>query len=270
MSSHSAEHEIHLPPPSIAPVILAGGVTIVMVGLIMFLKQFGPLIAGPSDDARGGLVAGSLIGGAILLGGLGVLMYGLWRMAHFTEMEEHPTMGVSSRLLGMWIFLASEIMFFSGLITTFMGYRARTAEVLKDLNVPLMTVGTFVLLSSSLAAVTALAAIQRGNTRAFRTRIIATLILGAAFLTIEALEWIELFGEGIDGTTLFGSAFFTLTGFHGMHVIVGLIWLGLILFRLRRDEITSKSSMGIEIFGLYWHFVDVVWIILFTVIYLLR
>jgi heme/copper-type cytochrome/quinol oxidase subunit 3 len=243
---HAVDHghgDIHLPPPSWGPIVLGLGATLAGSGLV-----FLPLLPV----------------------GLVVLLIGIWKVGRFTILEElRPSMNVNSRILGMWVFLASEIMFFSGLIATFLGYKSRGGEALELLNVPLMTVGTFVLLTSSFAAVSALSALQRNKTTAFRNWIIVTMVLGALFLGIELTEWAELIGHGITTGTLFGSAFFTLTGFHGMHVLIGLVWLVFLLARSVRGTMSSGDAMGIEVFGLYWHFVDIVWIVLFTIVYLI-
>jgi cytochrome c oxidase subunit 3 len=124
-------------------------------------------------------------------------------------------------------------------------------------------------LSSSFAAVSALSALQQDKVKVFRNWLATTMVLGGLFILIELLEWGELIGHGITTGTLFGSAFFTLTGFHGMHVLIGLIWMTFLMVRTVRGMMSSHNVLGIEIFGLYWHFVDIVWIILFTIIYLL-
>ncbi len=242
--SHSAHEDIHLPPPSWAPLIVGLG-TVVLASGLLFWPLF-PI-------------------------GLLIFLFGVWKLSNFTLIEElKPSMGVNSRVLGMWVFLASEIMFFSGLISTFLGYRSRTPGARSLLDVPLMTVGTFILLSSSFGAVSALSAVREGRFKAYRNWIIATMVMGAAFLLIEGLEWAELINEGITTGTLFGSAFFTLTGFHGLHVLTGLGIMALLLVRYYLGKVSVASTVSVELFGLYWHFVDIVWIILFTIIYLLK
>jgi heme/copper-type cytochrome/quinol oxidase subunit 3 len=242
VETHGHE-EIHLPSPSWGPIVLAFGVVVLAFGFVL------PLLFPV---------------GAI------VLLVGIWKVSSFAELPElRPSMGVSGRLLGMWVFLASEIMFFSGLIATFLGYKQRAGDVAHLLNVPLMTIATFILLSSSFAAVSALSALQQDKVKVFRNWLATTMVLGGLFILIELLEWGELIGHGITTGTLFGSAFFTLTGFHGMHVLIGLIWMTFLMVRTVRGMMSSHNVLGIEIFGLYWHFVDIVWIILFTIIYLL-
>lgn len=249
MSSHlpsvgHAHEEIHLPPPSWAPLIVGCGATLIGAGLLFPLA---------------------------LPVGLIVFLVGIWKMGHFTLLENpHPSLKVDHRLLGMWVFLASEIMFFAALLSTFLGYKARAGAAGALLNVPLMTIGTFVLLTSSFAAVSALSAIQANRMIAFRNWLITTMALGGLFLILELTEWLELIGHGITTGTLYGSAFFTLTGLHGMHVLIGIGWMAFLLVRTLRGTMSSGDATGVEIFGLYWHFVDIVWIVLFTIIYLLR
>lgn len=187
--------------------------------------------------------------------------------------HEVPSMGVDNRKLGIWTFLGSEVMFFSGLIVVYLVMRGRSTvgplphEVL---DIPLTAVNTFVLLCSSLTMVTALSAIQRGNAQRMRLWLIATAVLGLLFLSGQAFEFNKLFNEGLSlSTNLFGATFFTLTGFHGTHVFVGVLWIGFVLARAFRGGITADNYLAVELVGLYWHFVDIVWIIIFTLVYLL-
>lgn len=187
--------------------------------------------------------------------------------------HEVPSMGVDNRKLGIWTFLGSEVMFFSGLIVVYLVMRGRSTvgplphEVL---DIPLTAVNTFVLLCSSLTMVTALSAIQRGNAQRMRLWLIATAVLGLLFLSGQAFEFNKLFNEGLSlSTNLFGATFFTLTGFHGTHVFVGVLWIGFVLARAFRGGITADNHLAVELVGLYWHFVDIVWIIIFTLVYLL-
>jgi len=189
--------------------------------------------------------------------------------------EIEPTsLGVDNRKLAIWTFIASEVMFFTGLIVTYMVMRGRSvsgpypADVL---SVPVVAVNTFVLLASSFTMVTALSAIQQGDVGRMRRFLVATAVLGLIFLSGQAYEFTSL---GLDGASLsgnlFGATFFTLTGFHGMHVFVGVIWIAFVLARAFRGGVTQDNHLAVELVGLYWHFVDIVWIIIFTVVYLLR
>ncbi|MFC1960994.1 heme-copper oxidase subunit III [Chloroflexota bacterium] len=254
------EHEeIHLPSPSWGPIVLGLGATVLASGLAFIRNR-------DVVDSFAIYPPGLLL----FLVGLVIFLVGVWKVSNFDFIENtQSSMNVDSRVLGMWIFLASEIMFFAGLIATFLGYKARAGEVVSLLNVPLMTVATFVLLTSSFTAVSALSAIQEGRMKAFRNWLIATMALGVVFLGLEITEWIELWGHGVTQQTLFGSAFFTLTGFHGFHVIIGLVWIGFLLLRYFQGRMSTADATGVELFGLYWHFVDIIWIVLFTIVYLL-
>ncbi len=185
--------------------------------------------------------------------------------------EVAPSLGLPSNKLGMWVFLASEVMFFSALIAAYVAFRARGLIDPGDvLNVPLTALNTFILIVSSFTVVMALDAVQEGRQNRFALMLLATLALGTTFISIQGYEWNELFQHGITpGGDLLGTTFFVLTGFHGLHVIVGLIWLIFALLKAFRGDFTRERNMGIETFGLYWHFVDIVWIVLFTIIYLI-
>lgn len=188
---------------------------------------------------------------------------------------EHPTStGLDSRKLAMWAFLASDCMFFGSLIATYMVSKNRSVigpypdELI---NIPFTSVSSFVLLMSSLAMVLALSAIQRGNMRLFRIWTVATGLLGLVFLGGQIYEFTEFYHEGLTlRHNLFGSTFFTLTGFHGTHVAIGVIWLfSLFLASFKKGLVSPAKSLNVEMAGLYWHFVDIVWIIIFTLVYLL-
>jgi heme/copper-type cytochrome/quinol oxidase subunit 3 len=185
--------------------------------------------------------------------------------------EPPPTMGLPSDKLGMWIFLASEVMFFTALIGAFVTFKARgLIGPVEALDVPLAALNTFILIVSSFTVVMALQAIEDGQETRFILMLLGTLALGSVFIGIQGVEWNALLTEGITPRgDIFGTAFFVLTGFHGAHVIAGLLWLVFALLKAFRGDFTRTNNMGIELFGLYWHFVDIVWIILFTIIYLI-
>jgi heme/copper-type cytochrome/quinol oxidase subunit 3 len=188
---------------------------------------------------------------------------------------EHPTStGIDSRKLAMWAFLASDCMFFGSLISAYMvsRYRSVVGPYPEELiNIPFTSVSSFVLLMSSLAMVLALAGIQQGNMRMFRIWCLTTGLLGLVFLGGQIYEFTTFYHEGLTlNRNLFGSTFFTLTGFHGTHVAVGVAWLfSLFIASFRPGLVTQRKSLNVEIAGLYWHFVDIVWIIIFTLVYLL-
>ncbi len=178
---------------------------------------------------------------------------------------------VNTPKLGMWIFLASEVMFFSALIAAFLMYRLRgPADANHVLNIPLTAFNTFVLLTSSMTVVLALAAAQRNDQAKLRLWLLISLLFGGTFLSVQMIEYFKLFEEGLTiNSNMFGTVFFTLTGFHGTHVLIGLLWLVGIIVQAFRGRFSATYNMSLEIFGLYWHFVDIVWIILFVIVYLI-
>ncbi len=189
--------------------------------------------------------------------------------AHSTDTNT----GVSNAKLAMWIFLSSECLFFGAFIATYLLYRGRSVKgpTPADVyNIPFTSVTSFILLMSSLTMVLALAAIQRGDHRRFRIWMIATALFGLTFIAGQIYEFTEFYREGLAlSTNVFGSSFFVLTGLHGAHVTVGIIWL-LSLWGLSvQGKLGVQHSERVEIAGLYWHFVDVVWIVIFTVVYLI-
>lgn len=188
-----------------------------------------------------------------------------------TEQIERPFPGMSTLKFAMWLFLASEIMFFAGLIVTYISIRFTSSNwpVVSDiLNVPLVAANTFILIVSSVAMVLAFDAVEHGDQK-FRYYLLATAVLGVVFLSIQAFEWNELLREGVHpSTNLFGATFYTLTGFHGLHVAGGVIWILYATVKAFRGGY-AENHMGVELAGLYWHFVDVVWIFLFTILYLI-
>ncbi|TMG03637.1 MAG: cytochrome oxidase subunit III [Chloroflexi bacterium] len=174
----------------------------------------------------------------------------------------------------MWLFLGSECLFFGSLIAAYLLYRDRsvTGPYPGDLfDIPFTSVSAFVLLMSSVSMVLALAAIQRGNVRGMQIWLFTTATLGLLFLSGQAFEFTEFNHEGLSlSTNLFGTTFFVLTGFHGAHVTIGvLILLSLFTVSLQ-GRIQQKDSLNIELAGLYWHFVDIVWIVIFTLVYLIQ
>ena len=188
--------------------------------------------------------------------------------------EEHTTStGIDNRKLFMWLFLASDCFFFGSFIATFMLYRGRSLEgpYPSDVyDIPFTSVSSFVLLMSSLTMVLALAAIQRGDLRGCRIWLLTTALLGMTFLGGQVFEFTEFYQHGLRvSTNLFGTSFFVLTGFHGAHVAVGVLILLSLYYMVSRGRIGQAQSLNVELAGLYWHFVDVVWIAIFTLVYLI-
>ena len=190
--------------------------------------------------------------------------------------ESAPT-GLESldvRKLGMWAFLGSECVFFVSLIAMYFVYRPMMYEAEHTpadiLNIPFTGILAFILLCSSLTMVLALNAIQNNRRQAGAFWLLATAVLGTAFLGGQAIEFIEIAHEGYNLTnSIFGQCFLLLTGFHGTHVFVGIIWLLSCYARAVRGGFHAGNYIGPEICGLYWHFVDVVWVVIFTIIYLI-
>jgi heme/copper-type cytochrome/quinol oxidase subunit 3 len=199
-------------------------------------------------------------------------------MAHAAAVAQddhhYTSTGISSWKVGFWTFIASECLFFATLISTYMVYKGRSIvgpypeEIL---DIPLTTISTFVLLMSSLAMVLALDGVQRGSRKLALVWIGTVILLGATFLGFQVYEFNHFVHEGLTiGTNVFGSSFFVLTGFHGAHVAVGIIWLLTIWVLAFRNKLGATGSLKVEIAGLYWHFVDVVWIVIFTLVYLIQ
>jgi heme/copper-type cytochrome/quinol oxidase subunit 3 len=188
--------------------------------------------------------------------------------------EEHATnTGISNNKLLMWTFLASDCMFFGSLIWVYMAYRGRSVQgpYPQDvLNIPYTSVSAAVLLLSSLAMVLALHGIQHGNMRRFRVWLAATAVLGTLFLGGQYYEFTEFYRHGLSlQQNLFGTTFFVLTGFHGTHVGIGVIWLLILNLMSFFGKLTPANAERVEVAGLYWHFVDIVWIVIFTLVYLI-
>lgn len=194
-------------------------------------------------------------------------------MAHAAPLEHETTTGLDHRKLLMWAFLGSDCLFFGSLISTYMIYRGKSIQgplPHEVFDIPYTSVSAFVLLMSSLTMVLALAAIQRGDRRGLRIWLIATALLGSVFLGGQFYEFTTFTKEGLTIMgNLFGSTFFVLTGFHGTHVAIGvLILLSLVVVSLR-GGLPQEESLTVELAGLYWHFVDIVWIVIFTLVYLI-
>ena len=185
----------------------------------------------------------------------------------------HTTTGISNEKLAMWVFLGSDCLLFGGLISTYLLLRHRSVVGLGPVDVfdiPFTSVSSFVLLMSSLTMALAVASIVRGDLHRNRVWLATTAMLGAVFIGGQVYEFTTFYREGLGYTTnIFGSAFYTLTGFHGVHVSVGIIMLMSLLVMSIRGNLGPEKAEAVEIVGLYWHFVDIVWILIFTVVYLI-
>ena len=197
------------------------------------------------------------------------------------ETVESPLTPDSLGKLGMWTFLAGDALNFGGLLAGYGALRAGTTNWPVPSNVFglfgfwLVAFMTFLLICSSLTMVLSLAAVQKGDQQRFRKFLLLTVLGGLIFLGCQAYEWTHLIHEGVTlsgnpfGASLFGTTFFILTGFHGLHVTGGVIYLSCLLIRGLGGRYSPENSHPIEIAGLYWHFVDLVWILIFTFVYLL-
>jgi cytochrome c oxidase subunit 3 len=205
---------------------------------------------------------------------------------HFADLEQQR----SAHTLGIWLFLASEVLFFGGLFTAYAVMRYSHPEGFtrgsQALDQVLGGANTAVLLTSSLTMALAVWSAQTANRRLLQLFLAATIVLGAAFLGIKAWEWTHEYHEGllpgrefhphdVEGAVarsmqLFFVFYFTITGLHALHMVVGLAVLGVQLFLTTRGNFGTDDYTPIEVAGLYWHFVDIVWIFVFPLLYLLR
>jgi cytochrome c oxidase subunit I+III len=244
-------HGLHLPAPSHWPIVIAAGIGVGATGALVHV----------------GLVAL----------GVAVVVYGVFRFAleHHRDpahMDQVGVLEVDHRKIAMWAFLGSECLLFGTLIATYMAYKGRSVvgpTPHQILNIPLTTLSTFDLLMSSLLMVLALAAVQRGDRAQTRLWLFGTSLFGLIFLGFQAYEFTHFVRDGLTlQQNLFGSTFFVLTGFHGGHVALGVIWLLALGTLALRGKLAATDAVKVEIAGLYWHFVDVVWIAIFTLVYL--
>ena len=189
----------------------------------------------------------------------------------------HAQRGISNPILGMILFITSEVMFFSGLFAAYFATRAanvadwppRVFERILD-PLGLIMIATIILIASSFTCQFAVWSIRKGDRRGFIRNTAITFILGVIFLGMQVIDYSILFGEGMTlASGPFGTTYFTLTGFHGAHVFGGVLMLGVILYRGMAGQFSAKHHDAVEAVSLYWHFVDVVWILLFSILYLL-
>jgi cytochrome c oxidase subunit 3 len=194
--------------------------------------------------------------------------------------------------LGMWIFLITEVMFFGGMFLAYTVYRRAYWDIFavasSSLNVYIGAANTVVLLCSSLTMVLAVRAAQLGRNRAIVLFLILTLILGGVFLGVKAYEWNEKFQEHhipgasfhLEGLTpdspvaqghaqLFFSLYFAMTGLHALHMVIGAGLLLYLVLQARKGRFSAEYNTPVDLIGLYWHFVDIIWIFLFPLLYLI-
>ncbi len=192
--------------------------------------------------------------------------------------DTHATStGISNAKLAMWTYLASDCLLFGGLISTYLLYKNRPGEIpglsgtplraSELFNIPFTSMTSFILLMSSLTMVLAVNSIMRGDVPRMRLWLVSTAVLGGLFLGGQVYEFTEFVREGLGYTSnVSASAFYTLTGFHGAHVGVGvLMLLSAVGYSFRRQ----LNAEAVEVLGLYWHFVDIVWVVIFAIVYLI-
>jgi cytochrome c oxidase subunit III len=208
--------------------------------------------------------------------------------------EAHGSGGIGNPVLGMLLFITSEVMFFAGLFAAYFSIRAGYTEVINKVTthvwpptqfehllnpfaittesgaLNLILPATIILVVSSFTCQMGVFAIRRDDHRGFVRNIAATLVLGVTFLLLQAFDYTVLMHEGLTmGSTTFGTTYFTLTGFHGAHVFGGVLMLSVVLYRGMAGQFSARHHDMVEAMSLYWHFVDVVWILLFSILYLL-
>lgn len=201
-------------------------------------------------------------------------------MSAVAHLDDHavdhdaPVTGIHHRKLAIWTFIGSECLFFASLISVYLVYKGKSLKgpFPKDIfEIPLVTFGTAVLLFSSFFVVLALAALQRNDQKWAKVWLALTVMCGFFFAGMQVYEFQHFIHKGLTMQgNLFGASFYTLTGFHGTHVALGTLWLLTILIQMLRGEMSPKNAINLENAALYWHFVDVVWIVIFPVVYLMN
>jgi len=185
-----------------------------------------------------------------------------------------PRVAFEAAKLGLWTFLATEVLLFGALFTAYTIFRVKYPDLFQSehlkLNRILGTLNTVVLITSSLTVALGVDAIRRGKARLLERYYAVTVLLGAVFLCVKYIEWTEEFHHGLyPGTNIFFSLYFMMTGVHGIHVILGMGVLTYVVLLSRRGQFSESYHTPVEIAGLYWHFVDLVWIYLLPMLYLI-
>jgi len=192
---------------------------------------------------------------------------------HDPHATENTNTGIPNKKLAMWAFLASDCMFFGTLISTHLIYRKLNPDVVQPteiFDIHLTSASTFILLISSLFMALAVSAMHKHSIRSARKAMIGVLIFGGIFVGAQIYEFHHFVHHaGLTlNSSIFGSTFYTLTGTHGIHVTIGLIWVAGWLIYSYTGKMTPDHAIDIEVAGLYWHFVDIVWIIIFPFVYI--
>lgn len=190
-----------------------------------------------------------------------------------TTVEHHEASALDRVKLGFWIYLMTDLVLFATLFATYIVLRPGVADGPGPSDIfemPYVLVETILLLLSSYTSGLAMLTLRVGNKRGTLALLLVTALLGAGFLGMELHEFAKLAGEGYDWTrSAFLSAFFTLVGTHGAHITVGLLWVSVLMIRIAKRGLTSQLRRHSQLFSLFWHFLDIVWIFVFTVVYLM-
>ncbi|MCC3374775.1 cytochrome c oxidase subunit 3 [Cohnella sp. REN36] len=192
---------------------------------------------------------------------------------HLPHEPEKATLEGRNKVLGFWLFLGAETVLFGTLFAAFIALRHQTldgptADHLFEL--PMVFAATMILLFSSLTSVFAVQAMHRHQTKPMVLWLIVTILLGLCFLGLEIYEFNTYVSEGHQfSTSAFSSSFYTLVGFHGAHVAFGVLWIGLLIAQIFKKGLTVVTAPKIYVSAIYWHFIDVVWVFIFTVVYLM-
>lgn len=180
----------------------------------------------------------------------------------------------SIKQFGFWLFMITDVILFATLFATFVVLRGNVASgpVGADLiEINGIILSTFILLTSSFTSGLAILSLNKGNKNGLILWLVVSALLGASFLFLEISEFIHLVGEGATiGTSAYWSAFFTLVGAHGLHVTLGIVWITAVTLQIVRRGITPVTKRKVNIISLYWHFLDVIWIFVFSIVYLME
>ncbi|KTD83500.1 cytochrome (ubi)quinol oxidase subunit III [Paenibacillus etheri] len=192
----------------------------------------------------------------------------------FPHEPEKATLEGRNKVLAFWLFLGGEAVLFGTLFATFLALRNQTNEgpsANELFHLPLVAAATFILLVSSLTSVFAIQAMHRNRPAVLRNWLLVTVVLGLGFLILEIYEFTQYVRHEDFGmtTSAFSSAFYTLVGFHGAHVAFGIAWISILIGQLMRKGLTVVTAPKVYVSAMYWHFIDVVWVFIFTVVYLL-
>ncbi|MBP2001650.1 cytochrome c oxidase subunit 3 [Paenibacillus shirakamiensis] len=187
---------------------------------------------------------------------------------------EKATLEGRNKVLAFWLFLGGESVLFGTLFATFLALRNQVADgpTANELfKLPTVAAATFILLVSSLTSVFAIQAMHKGNRKLLQIWLAITVVLGLGFLGLEITEFYEYVNHEKYGmtTSAFSSAFYTLVGFHGAHVAFGVLWISMLIGQLSKKGLTVVTAPKVYVSAMYWHFIDVVWVFIFTVVYLL-